>query len=305
MKAHPSRLVWMMVVTMLAGAAAGADEAYRASIEKWRKEREERLKAPDGWLTVAGLFWLTEGENRFGSDTTNDIVFPERAPAEIGTFDYRNGKVTVRIKEGVNVLMSGKPFDAARTVELKPSVPGPPDTLTLGDLTFFVHVSGDRKAIRLRDKNSRILKEFVGLRWFPINEAYRVKGTFKPLEKPQPRDVPNILGDLEHYESPGTVTFTLHGQTITVEVLSSGQDRLWLIFRDLTSGKETYPSARFLYADRPKEGNEVVLDFNQAYNPPCAFNPYTTCPLPPHQNRLRVRVEAGEMDYPGHKKATE
>lgn len=278
-----------------------SDPDYRAAIEKWRQEREARLTADDGWLTVAGLFWLQDGENRFGTDPLNDIVLPEGSgPAEIGVFEYRHGKTSVRIKEGVTVTMNGKPV---RTAELRPSVPGPPDTLAIGDVTFFVHVSGERYAVRVKDKNSRLLREFKGLRWFPVNEAYRVTARFVAYEAPRTVHVPNILGDLETYTSPGTVALTLNGQDLRMQALSASQDRVWFIFRDLTSGRETYHAARFLYADGPKDG-KVVLDFNQAYNPPCAFNPFTTCPLPPPENRLRIRVEAGELDY-GHGKTTE
>lgn len=288
-------------LALIASMTHASDADYRAAIEKWRQEREARLTADDGWLTVAGLFWLQDGENRFGTDPLNDIVLPEGSgPAEIGVFEYRHGKTSVRIKDGVRVTMNGKPV---RTAELRPSVPGPPDTLAIGDVTFFVHVSGERYAVRVKDKNSRLLREFKGLRWFPVNEAYRVTARFVAYEAPRTVQVPNILGDLETYTSPGTVAFTLNGQDLRMQALSASQDRVWFIFRDLTSGRETYHAARFLYADGPKDG-KVVLDFNQAYNPPCAFNPFTTCPLPPPENRLRIRVEAGELDY-GHGKTTE
>lgn len=300
--------IWLVRLILACGGLAlvtsmthASDPDYRAAIEKWRQEREARLTADDGWLTVAGLFWLQDGENRFGTDPLNDIVLPEGSgPAEIGVFEYRHGKTSVRIKEGVTVTMNGKPV---RTAELRPSVPGPPDTLAIGDVTFFVHVSGERYAVRVKDKNSRLLREFKGLRWFPVNEAYRVTARFVAYEAPRTVHVPNILGDLETYTSPGTVALTLNGQDLRMQALSASQDRVWFIFRDLTSGRETYHAARFLYADGPKDG-KVVLDFNQAYNPPCAFNPFTTCPLPPPENRLRIRVEAGELDY-GHGKTTE
>jgi uncharacterized protein (DUF1684 family) len=270
--------------------AASADPEYVASIEKFRQDRETRLKADDSWLTVAGLFWLHQGENTVGADATNDFVLPEgSAPPEVGSFEFTGGKVVAHIKPGVAVTHKGQ---RVQSVALEP---GAANALAIGALTMWVHPSGERLAIRLRDLNSPIRKNFTGCRWFPVNEAFRVTGRFVKHDAPKTVLVPNILGDTETYTSPGTVKFSLNGEPITMEALTSGQ-RLWFIFRDLTSRQETYPAARFLYAELSPDGS-VVLDFNQAVNPPCAFNPYTTCPLPPEQNRLRVRIEAGELRY--------
>ncbi len=281
-----------------AGAAATSgrlgDAAYKAEVESWRQEQDERLKADDSWLTVAGLFFLAEGENRFGTGISNDIVLPEgSAPKEVGVFEYRNGRTTVRAAPGTTVTVNGA---AVETAVLDPvSGDTPADLLTVRDLTLFVHVSGDRKAIRLRDQNSRIRREFTGRRWFPVDEAFRVTGRFVPLSESRPMNVPNILGDTEHYTTSGHIVFELGGRQhrmVAVDV-SNG---LWLIFRDTTSGQETYGAARFLRTTPPEDG-EVVVDFNRAYNPPCAFNPYTTCPLPPRENRMPIRVAAGELTY--------
>lgn len=284
--------LWMVAAV----TGAGKDDSYRAEIERWRKDREEALKADNSWLTVAGLFWLREGENSFGADPGNDFILPEgSAPAFIGVFEFHNGKTSVRINEGVTATLNGKPI---RTAELRP---GAVDTIALGSLSMFVHKSGDRFAIRLRDLNSKIRKEFTGLRWFPVNEKYKIVGRWVPYPEKKTIQVPNILGDTEIYTASGEVEFTLDGQQTRMQAFDSGPGRLFVVFRDLTSGKETYPSARFLIGEGPADG-KVIFDFNKAYNPPCAFNPYTTCPLPPLQNRLRVRVEAGELDY--HKKST-
>jgi hypothetical protein len=166
-------------------------------------------------------------------------------------------------------------------------------------LTLYVHSSGARSAIRLIDKNSRLRGEFTGLRWFPIDPSYRVVGRYVPYDKPRAVQVQNIMGDFDQTTMPGYVTFQLHGQELRLDVEDNAPDPgISITFRDLTSGKETYGAARFLVADAPKDG-KVVLDFNEAYNPPCAYNPYTTCPLPIPENRLRTRVGAGEMTYLG------
>jgi len=272
-------------------------DPYLAEVTKFRQERESTLKSNTGWLTIGGLWFLTQPVTTFGSDPLSDIVFPASAPAKTGTFELRNGKVTVKGAEGITFVLNGKPFTSG---ELKPDVPGPADRLSLGEhLQFWVHVSGDRLSIRLRDQNNSLRKEFVGLNWFPINPAYRIEGTYTPYDKPKTVDVPTILGDIDKATIPGIVSFTLNGQEYKLEPYAEpGDPQFWFVFRDLTSQKETYPAARFLYSPAPVNG-KMTLDFNVTVNPPCAYNPYSTCPLPSEQNRLRTRIEAGEKRYEG------
>lgn len=272
----------------IAGHPDGA--TYRASVEKWRQAYEAQLKSDNGWLSVSGLFWLHEGENSFGSGPLNDIVLPASAPAEAGTFEFHAGRTVVHLKPGVAATLSGKPIEKG---EMHPD--SNTDQLALGDLTLYVHSSGERFTIRLRDKNSRLRKEFTGTRWFPVDDSYRVTARYVPYDKPKQIEIENIMGDAIQETVPGYVSFTLHGQELRLD--AEGDDSgLSFVFRDLTSGHETYAASRFLDTEAPKDG-KVVLDFNEAYNPPCAYNPYTTCPLPPPQNRLAVRVEAGEKSY--------
>ena len=174
---------------------------------------------------------------------------------------------------------------------------GSPDVLRVGNLSLFVIQRGSRFGVRLKDKDSEARRKFAGTHWFPVAEEYRVTAKFVPYTPPKTIAVPNILGDVEQEDSPGYAEFTLKGRQLRLDPVSEG-DVLFFIFKDLTAGKETYPPGRFLYADLPKNG-EVILDFNQAVNPPCAFTPYATCPLPPAQNYLPVRIEAGELRY-GH-----
>jgi uncharacterized protein len=272
-------------------------DPYLAEVTKFRQDRENTLKGNAGWLTIGGLWFLTQPQSTFGSDPLNDIVFPASAPARAGTFELRNGKVTVKAAEGVTFLLDGKPFTSG---EVKPDVPGPADRLSLGEhLQFWVHSSGDRLSIRLRDQNNPLRKEFAGLSWFPIDPAYRVDASFTPYDKPKMVDVATILGDIDKATIPGIVSFTLNGQEYKLEPYAEpGDPQYWFVFRDLTSLKESYPAARFLYAPAPVNG-KMTLDFNKTVNPPCAYNPYTTCPLPSEQNRLRTRIEAGEMKYAG------
>ena len=274
--------------------AAAGDSAYQQSVEKWRQAYEARLKSDTGWLTVSGLFWLHEGENRFGSDPLNDIVLPAEAiPAVAGSFEFHAGKTIVHVNPGLPLLLKGKPADGA---QLQADTD---DVLTIGDLTLFVHASGERYGIRVKDKNSKIRKEFTGTKWYPIDEAYHVVGRYVPYNSPKAAEVPNVLGDTEKVSFAGYVTFSLRGQEYRLDAEKIESGGLFIVFRDLTSSKETYPAARFLDTDAPKDGS-VLLDFNQARNPPCAYNPYTTCPRPSPGNRLRVEIPAGEKIYKQH-----
>ena len=285
-------LMCALCVATGALAAQAQDAAYRASIEKWRQDYENDLKSDTGWLTISGLFWLHEGENRFGSDPLNDIVLPEgSAPPDAGYFEFHRGKTTVHVKSGVPVTLGGKPVE---TAELRPDSA---DRLVLGDLSLWVHASGERYAVRLQDKNSKVRKAFTKLEWFPVDESYRVTAHFQLYDEPKQIEMQNQSGDTLHVPIAGYVLFTLRGQELRLDAqVDDRTSELSFVFRDLTSGRETYGASRFLDTEAPHHG-EVVLDFNKAYNPPCAYNPYTTCPLPPPQNRLRVRVEAGEMNY--------
>ncbi len=269
----------------------GQSDPYRAEQESWRAEREANLLADDSWLTVAALFFLNEGDNSFGASPLNDMVLPS-GPDYAGVFDFQDRKVVVRAPDEATIAVDGESVTSAL---LYPTETGR-HNVTIGGLTLWVHYSGDRLAIRMRDPKSEIRQNFTGLKWFPVNEQLRVTGHFVLHDTPLTVDLPNILGDIEPFTSHGSVVLTVGGQEVSMLPMTSGE-RLWFIFRDLTSGSETYPAARFLYVDAPDDTGSVIVDFNRAYNPPCAFNPHTTCPLPPIENRLGVRVEAGEMDY--------
>jgi len=272
--------LFMTVMTVRAD-----DDSYPSSVEQWRHEREAKLKADNGWLTVAGLFWLKDGLNSAGSSPSSAVRLP-RGPAHAGDFDFHAGKTTWR------------PAGGAPSPLRSDTDQGGPDKIVTGDFTMYVIHRGARYAIRLKDRDSQFRREFTGLHWFPIRNEYRVVARFVPFEHGHVIAIPNILGETENEPSPGYAVFTLEGHEYRLEpVLEDNQ--LFFIFRDGTSGKETYGSGRFLYADLPKDG-KVVLDFNKAENPPCAFTPYATCPLPPKQNRLPIRIEAGELSYGHH-----
>ena len=292
MKALSWSILSFLVVGWMAQATlAGEDADYVESIESWRAERETGLKKDSSWLTVAGLYWLRDGENWAGTDPTNDFVLPKgTTPGVAGVFEFHGRETTFRAQDGVSVTQDGKPIE---TVKLEM---GEKHAIRVNELTLWVHYSGDRLAIRIRDLNSPIRKNFAGLEWFPVNETYRVTAKFVPHDAPREIEMLNILGDVERFETRGYVYFELDGESIRMEPVLRQDGGLRFVFRDGTSGAESYPAARFLSADSPADG-KVVIDFNRAYNPPCAFNPYTTCPMPTKDNRLKVRIEAGEKNY--------
>ena len=269
--------------------------SYEDEIALWRRERQAMLKADGSWLDVAGLFWLKPGANTVGADPASDIVLPkDSAPPVLGRFLLENEEVVFEPRHGAAATLNSAP---ATRHGMKADVPGPPDILGINSLTLFVIRRGNRTGIRLKDANSTARRSFAGLKYFPIRPAFRLKAKYTPYDQPRRIPIANILGDTNDDVTPGYVEFNLGGKRCRMEPVLEGAE-LFFIFKDKTAGRETYPAGRYVYAELPKAG-EVILDFNKAINPPCAFTPFATCPLPPRQNRLAVRIEAGEMTY-GH-----
>ncbi len=289
------RIFCSAVIVLVMCTMAFSQNRYKASIEKWRVEREKKLKADDGWLTVAGLFWLKEGINTLGTDASQSIVLPVgSAPAKVGSLELNNGVVTLSVTDGVPLNVNNEP---TKNRELK--IDGnnqKPDVITVGDLKLTVIKRSNRIGLRVRQMNSTARKQFKGLQWFPIKPSLRVVATFTPFEKPKEMTIVNVLGDELKMTNPGILTFTLNGRTYQLKPVVENDHELFIIFRDRTAGKSTYPAGRFLYTDLPKDG-KVILDFNKAENPPCAFTKFATCPLPPRQNFLPIPIAAGELTY--------
>jgi len=285
----------LIALLLFAPALSVAQTPYQGEIQRWRQDYESKLKAEDGWLAVAGLYWLKEGINTFGTDASLDIVLPpDSTPGKVGSLELRNGVVTLRVADGVTVTANDQPV---RVLELKSDADNQtPDSIKVGELKLTIIKRGERFGLRVRDKNSLARREFTGLHWFPVRESYRVEATFIPFEKPKEITIINVLGDEVKMRNPGILSFKLNGQDFQLKPVIEEEGKLFIIFRDLTAGKTTYPAGRFLDAEMPKDG-KVILDFNEATNPPCAFTAYATCPLPPKQNYLPIAIEAGEQTY--------
>jgi uncharacterized protein (DUF1684 family) len=277
---------------------AADDPTYTKAMEKWRAERLEEINGEDGWTTLVGLFWLNEGQNKFGGDPSNEIVLPRSsAPKFAGSMRLDNGVVTLEAKPDAGITSDG---NAASTLVLQSDDDGKPTVLKLGSLKLFVIKRGEKLGLRVKDKRNPARSHFAGLDYFPVDLKWRLDARFEPYDPPKIIPIVNVLGMVDNMTSPGALVFEVNGKTHRLDpVLEKGSKQLFIIFGDRTTGKETYGAGRYLYADPAGDDGKVVLDFNKAYNPPCAFTQFATCPLPPRQNRLAIRVEAGEKKYAG------
>jgi uncharacterized protein (DUF1684 family) len=284
-----------LAIVLVALTSAQGQTDYSKSIEKWRSEQEANLKKETGWLTVAGLFWLKEGTNTVGAGEKFDVRLTDNfKQGKFGEIDFKNGVAALKVESGIEAQADGKSISAP--VNLVSDEKGKPTEIRAGSQTFFLIKREDRFGIRLKDSNSEARRNFKGRHWFPIDETYKVTARLDAFPEAKEVMVPNVLGENFKMKSPGILKFTLKGKEYSLQPVDEGDGALFIIFRDNSSLDETYKSGRFLYADKPVNG-EAVLDFNKAENPPCAFTPYATCPLPPPQNSLEVEIKAGEKRY--------
>jgi len=286
--------------------------AHRSEIEKWQSNRLASLTKNDSWLTLVGLFWLNEGENKFGSDPKNPVVLPKgKAPRNAGSLWLEKGKVRLAARPEANVFVvngpdveksttgtTGKPVT---TLDLKDdNEDNGPTFLRLGSLLINVVRRGERIGIRVKDTESQTLRDFKGLEYFPIDPKWRIEARFEPYQPPKTIPITNVLSMTDDEASPGALAFDVAGETYRIDpILEKGETDLFVMIADETTGKETYGAGRYLYVSPPDASGKVVIDFNKAYSPPCAFTNYATCPLPPRQNHLPIRIEAGEKKYTG------
>ena len=300
-----ARLAVLLVVCVLAAALGPAQAVSQTAaldhdqaVTEWRERRVARLTGEEGWLTLVGLFWLKPGENTFGRGQRNTIVLDHPQLArQAGAFTLIGSEVRFDAATGADVRLDGKPVES---LALSPDTSGAPTVLASGTLRFYVIERGGRLGVRVRDVAHPLRTQFAGLEYFPIDDEWAVRAKFHPYEPVKRIPIANVLGMVEDMVSPGYLTFTKGGEEWRLDALleDEGAQQLFLMFADATSGRETYGAGRFMYVPLPANG-AVPVDFNLAYNPPCAFNEFATCPLPPRQNRLKVRVEAGEKSYRG------
>ena len=273
---------------------------YKEHIMEWRSERLKSLKSPDGWLNLAGLYWLDQGKNTLGSDSSNDVVFPEIAPENLGSLYLTDQSIRFTAHSDVEVSHQNSLIDG---IKLKSDAKGDPTVLKHGSLKWYVIKREDQYGIRLRDLESPLLDQLTEIPAFPVDKEWKIRAKFKPHEGKKMMEVPNVLGGTYQEATPGLLSFKYNNETYTLYPMGS-RESLFVVFGDDTNAEQTYGGGRFLVVEEPNENNITYLDFNKAYNPPCAFTPYATCPLPPKENVLPFKVKAGEkvpdLDVPHH-----
>ena len=280
---------------LAAGSVLAADPAYVKSVEDWRAKADRSLRKDNGWLTLAGRYVMKPGVNTFGTGEKNDIVFPPGlGPERMGTITIEPGHVFVQLEPGLSMVKDGIPMtDKVMSTSLETR-----DWVAMGRAAFHVIERDGRYILRLADNESKVRSGFGGRVWYGVDEAYRVPARFVAYKPAHKVSIVNVIDEVSDESVPGYVEFKLKGKTYKLDVVGDDDDGLFIILKDETAGKSTYGSGRFLYVEKkPAPGSTFDLDLNRTYNPPCAFSEFTTCPLPPKQNILKTKIEAGEK-YP-------
>lgn len=285
------------VQLMSANVESGKAPAdYAKEIETWRAQRVERLTSPNGWLSLIGLHWLKEGKNTVGSGKGNDVVLAT-GPTRIGTVTVKGGKATIELDAKSGATIDGK---KEKSAELLDDSHEKPTTIAFGTANFYLIDRGGKKGLRVKDSEAETRKHFLGIDDYPVDASWRIEAKWEAYQPAHTLEIPTVLGTVDKLPVPGKAVFERDGKKYELLPVLEEPDakELFFIFADRTSGKDTYGAGRFFYAQMPKDG-KVVIDFNKAYNPPCAFTGYATCPLAPPENRLDLRVTAGEKKYAG------
>lgn len=274
-------------------------KTYEQEISDWRKQRNHELTDEDGWLALAGLFWLKDGENKIGSDPASDVVLPgPNAPLYACSIWLEGGKTRVVAPAASGMTSDGKPVTS---LALENDLSGKPTVLSMGSLSFHVIKRGDKLGLRLRDKDSPARVNFGGIDYYPVNPAWKLEGRFEPYNPPKTLKIVNVLGMVMETPCVGALVFSVGGRTYRLDAEAETQSpQLFVMVADATTGKTTYHSGRYLYVPTPSTDGKVVIDFNKAQNPPCAYTKFATCPLPPPQNHLALAIEAGEKYEDSH-----
>jgi uncharacterized protein (DUF1684 family) len=266
-----------------------ADTAYQQSIEDWRTERNESIRRENGWLALAGLFWLEPGKSQFGSNPECEVQLPERMPASVGFLECDGSSVSLRTTPGQKVNVNNEPVDFAT---LQPDISDNPSFVTLEDIRFVIIQRGSRMGVRMWDNQREERKTFPARTWFDIDENFRLPAVYTDYDHPQKASFSNLTGEKTEFPVEGFLSFEFNGKQYRLDVNKEDDGSLFIRFWDPTSKDETYPTGRYLVAS--KEGDQLIIDFNNAYNPPCSFTDFATCVFAPGQNHLDFRVTAGE-----------
>ena len=284
-------------------------ESHQAQVEAWHKERLAALQTEDGWLTLVGLAWLESSENPVGSGADSAVMLPPSVADRLGILrleqadSEKTGSVILELADGQSVEADGEKIEGPSSISLASDLEGAPTVVEVGTVSFFVIDRDGRLGVRIKDSASTVRREFTGIDRFPVAWEWRVEADYVPRLEPKRIEIPTALGTLSEMVSPGRISFKKNGQPFELDAFETGDPaQMWLIFGDQTNAKTTYGGGRFIYARFDEGGHagaegKLVVDFNRAYNPPCSFTPFATCPLPTPENRLALAVEAGEKVY--------
>lgn len=304
MHKFPFRIFLLLIFSGLFSCQSNTDKFneadYIKSVQEWQQQRLERLKSEYGWLNLVGLYWLKEGQNPFGSNEANNIIFPEKAPDFIGTIILYKGNLSISVNEDVSVYVND-----SLTIkhDIKTDIEDNTTIFRMGSFRWHIIKRGDRYGIRLRDLESPLIEQLTELPSFPVDPNWRIEAKFERFDSPKEIAVPNVLGDVEFEKCYGLLKFQVEEKEYSLMPLGDGiNSKLFLIFADETSAEETYGAGRFLSVEKPDKSGKTYIDFNKATNPPCAFTEFATCPLPPGENILPVKILAGEKinEHFGH-----
>lgn len=294
-------MAWMLLAGVLMIGCQNlknseVDHEYVKQIEKWREQRLNRLKSPDSWLSLAGLYWLETGENTFGRNSENDFIIDKKSiPPRIGVFILENETVRFKTSAGVKVIHQGQPITE---INLENDSSGKPTILEWGSLSWYIIKREKQLGVRLKDARHPRIQQLKQIDAFPVDKNWKIKAVLERYTKSRIMQIPTVLGTVEQQSSPGVLVFQIGGNEYRLHPGGNDGD-LFVIFGDLTNTHETYGGGRFLVVEKPDEKGETWIDFNQAYNPPCVFSPFATCPLPPEENQLPLRLVAGEKMVKG------
>jgi uncharacterized protein len=304
-RAHSLKAVLLALAMLAASAAYAQDAGWQQEITTWRAQHAVELQKADGWLALAGLEWLEPGDNSFGAAKDNKIHLPSGGPAHMGVLHLDGETISLNPPVGgfpAGFLIDGKPVQA-QMLHTDPDHDKNNPRLTIGTLNMYVIHRGERFALRIKDAKSAALTGFHGLKWYAPNQGYRVTARWIPYAPQKTFTIATLIGTSYPAQVPGSAEFTLHGKTYRLDPILEDPDvaKLFFVLRDTTSATTTYGACRFLYTGFPDHGldkpGELLLDFNRLENPPCAYTPYATCPLPPPQNRLPIPLPVGELRY--------
>ncbi len=275
------------------GVGAGKD-SYQQEIADWHNARIERLKSPTGWLSLVGLFPIEDGTYTFGSADDNDLVFAGKAPAHAGRLTVAGKAVQLEAADGVAMTHDGTPVTS---IALASDADGNPTEIKMGTYDFYVIDRPGSLYLRVKDSASEVRSSFKGIERYPVDKKWRIAAHFEPYDPPRRIKIPNVMGFEEETVCRGALVLTIDGKECRLEPDSEGNGEMFIVFGDATSGYETYGGGRMIYIPSPDENGNTFIDFNRAYNPPCVFTPYATCPLPRQENVLPVAIKAGEKNW--------